>query len=151
MGDRNDLDLVKLDAIDQCERVSLEKQSSDVLSVRWPAKRGLAQAFDASIEFGDECCRSLGTAFLVPLTRSSSLVDCIWMEQDLHVWLAGDLPTCVVPANWFGGAIVELSDAAFDLRRPGSFGISVDRALQTLQQGARQGSSGLGRKFHRAA
>ncbi|MFT4512377.1 MAG: hypothetical protein ACI89X_002053 [Planctomycetota bacterium] len=49
MGDREDLDLVERDAIDQGERVSLEKQSPDVLSIRWPAERGLAQTADASI------------------------------------------------------------------------------------------------------
>jgi hypothetical protein len=46
---REDLDLVKLDSIDQGEGVSLEKQSPDVLSIRWPAERGLAQAVDAAV------------------------------------------------------------------------------------------------------
>jgi hypothetical protein len=49
VGDREDLDLVELDAVDQGEGVSLEKKPSDVARIRWPAEGGLAQAVNASV------------------------------------------------------------------------------------------------------
>ena len=121
--------LVELDAIDQCEWESPKQQAPNIFGVGWPAERRFAQAVDAAIQFRIECRRRYCAAICIPLPGSRSLLNCVWMKKDLHRVLPDDLGTGVFPANRLSGTVIELGDAALDLRRPSSFCVRVDRAV----------------------